>query len=334
MTCPSCALPIPASLLACPSCQALIHAERLKALAGEARAAAVNGDASAELTAWREAMMLLPDGTQQHRDVRARVDHLSAGLIDAPAGGSRAAWSTGAVAGLGLIAWKFKAILAFVLTKGKLLALGLTNSTTALTMLPAIGVYWAVFGWPFAIGLVASIYVHEMGHVAALRRFGIAASAPMFLPGIGAIIRSRQPLINVRERARVGLAGPIWGLAAALAALAAFAVTRAPIWVAIGQFGAWINLFNLTPVWQLDGAHAFSAMNRSQRWLVAFAVAAAFVVSREGLLILVALFATFQAWRAVDGPGDRSICMQTIGLVGALVAIIVLAPDIQPATTR
>jgi Zn-dependent protease len=334
MTCPSCALPLPASLLACPSCLALVHAERLKTLAGEARAAAVTGDVSAELTAWREAMTLLPDGTQQHRDVRARVEHLSAGLIDAPAGDSRAAWSTGAVVGLGLIAWKFKAILAFVLTKGKLLALGLTNSTTALTMLPAIGVYWAVFGWPFAIGLVASIYVHEMGHVAALRRFGIAASAPMFLPGLGAVIRSRQPLVNVRERARVGLAGPIWGLGAALAAFAAFAVTRAPIWVAIGQFGAWINLFNLTPVWQLDGAHAFSAMNRTQRWLVALAVAAAFVVSREGLLILVALFATFQAWRSVDGPGDRSICMQTIGLVGAFVAIIVLAPEIQPAATR
>jgi Zn-dependent protease len=327
-------LPVPESLLTCPACLALIHGERLKALAGEAHAAAAARDVSNELRVWRDALMLLPAGSQQFRDVTARIDHLSTGLIDAPAGDSRAAWSTGAMAGLGLLAWKCKAILAFGLTKGKLLALGLTNSTTALTMLPAIGVYWAVFGWPFAVGLVASIYVHEMGHVAALRHFGIAASAPMFLPGIGAVIRSRQPMANVRERARVGLAGPIWGLGAALAALAAFAVTRAPIWIAICQFGAWINLFNLTPVWQLDGAHAFSAMNRVQRWIVAVAVAAAFVVSREGLLILIALFATFQAWRSGDGPGDRSICMQTIGLVGALVALIVLVPDIRLSANR
>src|SRR5690606_7033106 len=138
----------------------------------------------------------------------------------ASSGGGRAAWSTGALAGVGLLAWKFKAVLAFVLTKGKLLALGLTNSTTALSMLPAIGVSWAVCGGPVALGLWAGNYVLEMGHVAAWRRFGIAASAPMFLPGIGAVIRSRQPMVNARERARVGLAGPIWGLGAALAALA------------------------------------------------------------------------------------------------------------------
>jgi hypothetical protein len=60
------------------------------------------------------------------------------------------------------------------LTKGKLLLAGLTNSTTLLTMLPSIGLYWTAYGWRFAVGIVLSIYVHEMGHVAVLRRFGIA----------------------------------------------------------------------------------------------------------------------------------------------------------------
>ncbi|HTV02547.1 MAG TPA: site-2 protease family protein [Luteitalea sp.] len=328
MTCVGCATDLAPSLLACPACHTLVHSDRLKVLAATARAAAARADAAGELSAWRDALLLLPPGSAQHRDIVARVDRLSADVIDAPAdGSSRAAWSTGALAGFGLLAWKFKAVIAFVLTKGKLLALGLTNSTTALSMLPAIGVYWAVFGWPFAVGLVASIYVHEMGHVAALRRFGIAASAPMFLPGIGAVIRSRQPMVNPRERARVGLAGPIWGLGAAIAALAVYAATHAPIWIAIAQFGAWINLFNLTPIWQLDGAHAFSAMNRRQRWLVAFAVAAAFVLSREGLLILVAACATLQAWKADEGPGDGSICLQTAALVAALVGLIVVLPD-------
>jgi hypothetical protein len=53
-------------------------------------------------------------------------------------------------------------------------------------MLVAMGAYWALFGWKFAAGIVLSIYVHEMGHVWALRQFGIAASAPMFIPFLGA----------------------------------------------------------------------------------------------------------------------------------------------------
>lgn len=331
MTCPACARPLAPSLLACPSCHALVHGQRLRELAEQARTAAASHDTATELGTWREALALLPPGSQQHREVAARVDSLSTTVIDAPPRDWRAAWSTGTLAGVGLLIWKFKAVVAFVLTKGKLLALGLTNSTTALSMLPAIGVYWAAFGWRFAIGLVASIYVHEMGHVAALRRFGIAASPPMFLPGIGAVIRSRQQMVNVRERARVGLAGPIWGLGAALASLAVYGATRAPIWAAIGQFGAWVNLFNLTPVWQLDGAHAFTAMNRPQRWLVALAVALAFVASREGLLILIAVFATIHAIRD-DGPaeGDRAICLQMVGLVAAFCVIIVYAHPALP----
>ncbi len=49
--------------------------------------------------------------------------------------------------------------------------------------------YWTAWGWKFALGLVVSIYVHEMGHVAALRGYGTKANAPMFIPGLGALIR-------------------------------------------------------------------------------------------------------------------------------------------------
>ena len=60
-----------------------------------------------------------------------------------------------------------------------------------------------------ALGLVLSIYVHEMGHVIALRRYGFKADAPMFIPGLGAIIRLRQHVVDPRADAQIGLAGPI-----------------------------------------------------------------------------------------------------------------------------
>src|ERR1051326_5804830 len=92
----------------------------------------------------------------------------------------------------GVAAWKFKTILLLGLTKGKLLLLGLTKMSTLLSMLAMFGTYWFAYGWPFAAGLVLSIYVHEMGHVIALRRYNIAATAPMFIPFFGAFVRMKQ----------------------------------------------------------------------------------------------------------------------------------------------
>jgi len=100
-----------------------------------------------------------------------------------------------------LFLWKFKIAIIFLLTKGKRCCL--THEGQHAVLVASIaGVYWQVFGWKWALGVVASIYVHEMGHVAMLRRYGIPATAPMFLPGIGAVIRSRfYPKDVVAERA-------------------------------------------------------------------------------------------------------------------------------------
>jgi Zn-dependent protease len=342
MTCAGCAAEIGPLLLACPSCHRLVHADRLKTLAAAAASARNAADVGAELTAWREALELLPPATEQHQRIRARVEQLSAGLIDGTSASTSASTSTstsdgsqhtkpqtkslltgGVLTAGALFLWKFKALAVVALTKGKLLLAGLTNSTTLLSMLPSIGLYWTVYGWRFAVGIVISIYVHEMGHVAALRRFGIAASAPMFIPGLGALIRSKQQPTSARELARVGLGGPIWGLGAAIAAFIMYALTGAPIWAAIGQFGAWVNLFNLMPVWQLDGAHAFTAMDRRDRWIATAAAAVMFFLTREGLLIIIAIFAGIQAVHAArvthddarEVTSDRIITAQFIGLI-------------------
>ena len=101
-------------------------------------------------------------------------------------------------------------------------------------MFAFFGVYWSIYGWPLALGLVVSIYIHEMGHVAMLRRLGIGASAPMFIPGVGALVMLKQRVDDPLTDAKIGLAGPVWGLGAAVAAFAAYLVTGAKIWLAIG----------------------------------------------------------------------------------------------------
>lgn len=302
--CGGCGTEIAPGLRVCPGCHRLVFGTELRALAERAAAAAQAGNAAEELAAWRASLDLLPGESRQFAAISERVQTLSRACEAAPALDSRPP-TTGAwkwIAGLGpfgLLLWKFKFVVVLLLTKGKFLLLGLTKGSTFFSMLLSLGVYWTAWGLPFAAGFVLSIYIHEMGHVAALRRYGIAATAPMFIPGFGALLRLRQAPANPREDARVGLAGPLWGLGAALAAYAVARLGGGGLWTAIAHVGAWINLFNLMPFWQLDGSRGFSALTRQERWLAVLALGVAWVIARDGVVFLVLLVAAF---RALRGP--------------------------------
>jgi Zn-dependent protease len=315
MQCADCGTEISAARLSCPVCHRLVHREELERLAKEAEAARGREDPRDEILAWRHALELLPPDSDQSRAIAARVSELSPVVEKGGGDRSKSPWRWAGIA----------AVLAFVVTKGKFLLAGLTKSGTFLSMFLSLGVYWAAFGWKFAAGLIASIYVHEMGHVAALHRLGIRASAPMFVPGFGAMVRMQQYPVDAREDARVGLAGPIWGLGAALTAAGVFFLTEAPIWGAIARVGAWINLFNLLPIWQLDGGRGFRALAKSERFLVAGLLAALWFWTKEGLLILLLIVAAFRAFGAEPGSaGDRVAFGQFVVLLAALSALTLI----------
>src|SRR5512133_3951693 len=111
---------------------------------------------------------------------------------------------------------------------------------------------------------MASLYLHELGHVVALRRAGIPASPPMFIPGFGAYVRMHQAPADGHTDARVGLAGPLVGLAVAALCYALAAATGSSLLLAVAHAGAILNLFNLVPLWSLDGSRGFSPLTRGQ----------------------------------------------------------------------
>lgn len=301
MTCPQCAAQIPENLLVCPNCRGLIHAAELKTLAANAESEAALGKYSEALVHWRRALELLPTNTAQHGAITAKVNGLVQRLerptaAEVPQKPKWAA-SAGTLGVIGLLLWKFKFVLVFLLTKAKLLLLGLTKASTFFSMLLSIGVYWSLWGWKLAVGIVLSIYVHEMGHIYQLRRYGIRCTAPMFIPGLGAVIRQKQYPASAHEDARVGLAGPIWGLAAAGVCYAIHLATELQIFAAIAQLGAWINLFNLLPVWQLDGAHAFKALSKWERAGIAAIMLAMWFVTAEGMLLILLIVAAIRVFQ-------------------------------------
>ncbi len=327
--CGECGSEIGRGILACPGCGRLIYSEQLKALSERGTAASRNGDEDAARTAWSEALRLLPPGSRQHAAVAEKLSALAA----APAAPVPAAepqsrfwkWVVG-LGPIGVAIWKLKFLALALLGNGKLLVLGLTKATTLLSMLLAFGVYWAAWGMWFALGLVVSIYIHEMGHVVALRRYGVAATAPMFVPGLGAFIRLRQSLPPA-QNARVGLAGPLWGLGAATAAWTAALVGGGPMWRAIAHTGAWINLFNLIPVWQLDGSRAFAALGRAHRAAVAAAFGLAWLAIGDGLLVLLAIAAGIRAIEAgAPGESDSGVWMEFLALIAAFALVLRLSP--------
>src|SRR5215471_13970042 len=223
--CPSCSADLPPLALSCPACRQLVHAQELEALSQQASVAEAGGALGDARAAWAKAISLLPHGTVQYTAIAARLADLDARLqvvpaVKPPDKSANSVWAKrfARFGPLGVFAWKFKVILLFAATKAKLLLLGLTNLATLTSMLASMGLYWTWWGWKFAVGFVLSIYIHEMGHVASLRRYGIAATAPMFVPGFGALVMLKQHPGSAVQDARVGLAGPIWGLGAAIVA--------------------------------------------------------------------------------------------------------------------
>jgi Zn-dependent protease len=192
---------------------------------------------------------------------------------------------------------KLKAILLF-LPKIKLLV-------TAGTALVSVAAYSEIWGWQFAAGFVVLLFVHEMGHVIALRREGIKASAPMFIPFMGAVITARSLGDNALAEARVGLAGPILGTLGSAAVAICGALLHSDLLEALGYIGFLLNLFNLLPVVPLDGGRAMAAM-APWMWFVGFGamVVLDFVAPNPILLIitLIAAFSLYRRWEQRRSP--------------------------------
>jgi Zn-dependent protease len=324
--CPQCGTELAPKLLVCPACHRLVHADELKRLAAEAEQSEQANDFTGALSRWREASELLPPDSRQYETIFAKIRSLSEKVDTSslsPDGKPRRTPSQAAAAKKTKLgkAWAWTVTsLGILLTKGKLLLLGLTKVGTLWTMLLAFGVYWTIWGWKFAAGLVVSIYIHEMGHVVALTQYGMKATAPMFIPGLGALIRMKQNPASPKEDARVGLAGPLWGLGAALATFAIYELTGSPIWAAITHVGAWINLFNLVPIPPLDGGRGFRSLSRGQRLIVVAAMAGMWAVTQEGLLIFLVIVA---AWRALSEK--TTVDPDQKGLVHYVMLVVVLS---------
>jgi Zn-dependent protease len=286
-TCERCGTELAPALLSCPSCHALVHAERLKELASEAEAAERAGELPSAIEKWRIALELLPAGSSQVTAINARVRDLSRRLNP---------------------------------SKAEVLIRGLGQRSTFTSALVSLVFYALLFkNWPLAVGIIVCIYIHEMGHVFVLQQLGIPASPPIFIPGLGAFVALRESPPTPHADARVGLAGPVWGLGAALVAYGAYLATGNKNFGGIAQFTGLMNLFNLAPVWQLDGSRGMHALSRAERWIIVVTIGIAFWLTQERMLLLIGVLAIYRTFDK-DAPAERDPA--TLGTFIILIAAL------------
>jgi Zn-dependent protease len=319
MFCQDCGAPLADDALVCDQCQRLVHATALESLAAEARAAT---QPAARREFYQRMLKLLPPGSSQYQAIQGKLAAETATEADAPPPkpSENSTWGRilGSLGVVGAILWKFKGLLALVLTKGKFVLFGLTKMKTLLSMFASMGVYWALYGWRYAVGIVISIYIHEMGHMWAFRRFGVPASAPMFIPMFGAFIRGEAPIPTPYAGARIGLAGPWWGFGAAVLFELASQATGERWLSAVAHTGAVINLFNMLPVFGLDGHHAYQVLNRTQRGMALATMFILWFLSGETMFFIVSLGAIYRMFTK-DAPTeqDHGLFWQYVGLLAA-----------------
>jgi Zn-dependent protease len=190
---------------------------------------------------------------------------------------------------VGILLAKFK-FLIFALFKLKFAA-------TALSMFVSVGAYALFFGWWFAVGAVLLIFVHEMGHVIELRRQGVPASAPLFIPFLGASIGMRGLPDDAWREARVGLAGPVVGSLGAAACWLVGVQLDSDLLRALAYWGFLINLFNLIPFLPLDGGRAVAALHPAVWGIGLLALIGFVVIAPNPILLLILLLGGFEVWR-------------------------------------
>jgi Zn-dependent protease len=171
--------------------------------------------------------------------------------------------------------------------------------TTGGTMLISVVLYAFIFGWKYAVGFVALLFVHEMGHYVAAKRRGLDVGAPTFIPFVGAWVQLKHMPHDAETEAYVGLGGPLLGTVGALVVYFFARDAQAPWLLAVAYSGFILNLFNLIPLSPFDGGR-ITAVLSPRIWLLGVPMLGALFLWRPSpMLILMAFLAAPQVWKAI-----------------------------------
>jgi Zn-dependent protease len=316
--CQNCGASLPLGTLACEQCHTLIHGEELVRISTRAKALEEQEQLLPAREEWVKALPLLPPNSTQAEWIRGHLYKLELAAKNAPPPEQKHSWARK----LGPLA-----PIAILLAKSKVLLLAIFKLKFLFSLFAFMGVYWALFGPAFGIGFAVLILVHEMGHYIDIRRRGLPADMPVFLPGLGAYVRWQALGVTRQTRAAVSLAGPLAGLLGAAVCAALWYRTGNGLWAALARVSAGLNILNLTPVWVLDGGQATAALGKSGRFVLLAACLLLWLFAGEGLFFLIAAGFTYRLFTK-DLPPQPSpaIAAYFVAVLAALGVLLHMMP--------
>jgi Zn-dependent protease len=311
----------------CERCHTLVHSAELERLAAEAKALEDNRETGQARQRWLAALPLLPPTSKQADWIKSHIRALDqSGFAPATDGQRQDAQLQ---AGPRDNQWARQVQPA----SGTAATIATPQTTpfrwmSVLSFLAFVGIYSAASGTKFGVGFAVLILIHEMGHFIDIKRRGLPADMPVFLPGLGAYVRWQAMGVSLETRAAVSLAGPLAGFFASVACAVLSWQTGNPLWAGLARSGAILNLLNLIPVWVLDGGQAVTALSKMERIVLLVASAALGLALEERFFFLVALGAGYQAFFAGNLPArpSRAITIYFLAVLIALGVIIRLMP--------
>ncbi len=282
--CPHCGTALSLGALVCPQCQSLIHSEDLLRLSTAAKNFEAQQKPAEAREVWTQTLALLPRDSSQAAWVR---DHLQTLPRYAPkvTPQQQHPW----ISKLGPLA-----PIVLVLAKSKTLLFALFKLKFLLSLGTYVALYWALYGWQFGTGFAALILIHEMGHYLDIRRRGLPADMPVFLPGLGAYVRWDALGVTPQTRAEVSLAGPFAGLVATAICAALYLHSSYGLWSTLCHASGVLNVLNLTPVWILDGERAARALGKTERVLLLVTCLALWLLAGQGIFFIVGAGAAYR----------------------------------------
>ena len=156
------------------------------------------------------------------------------------------------------------------------------------TMILSIGFYAMSWGWQYAVGFVLLIVIHECGDLVVARRFVLNVGAPVFIPFMGAFIALKDAPKNAWMEAWVGIGGPLFGAAGALACDFIYVGTGNELFRALAYSGFFLNLFNLAPIGFLDGGRIATVLS-PWLWIVGLVILTAMAVLHPNFIVILIL---------------------------------------------
>lgn len=292
-------------------------------MSAQAKALEAKGSYAEARELWSRSLNLLPPDAKQAEWIteRLRVLEQRQNQLPDPTKKPDHAWAR-----------KFGPLTPFLilLAKSKGLLLALFKLKFLFSFASFLYIYVLLFGWRYGLGISLCLLIHEMGHFIDIKRRGLPAEMPVFLPGLGAYVKWQAIGVTKREIAQISLAGPLAGWIAAACCYLLYTHTGNPLWAALARTGAVLNILNLIPVWILDGSKAMDALGKVERAALLAITLLCWIYTREGIFFLVSAGITWRLF-AKDKPvkEDWGSWLYFVAVLVALAVVLHYTPELR-----